>query len=275
MIVMKKFAIKNNELKDLIKDIETVALLFHQRGWAESNAGNLSVNVTSIMGNEKPDMVYPAESFALNKVYKSITNQYFIMSGTGMRFRDMADELLNKTVLIKISEDGEGYNYIINNGANFAKIKPTSELPTHLAIHNFIQKEGRNEKVVFHTHVNELIALSHSKDFNNSSKLTSMLHAMHPEVIINIPKGIGFLPYMLPGTDRIAESTVDLLKFHNLILWEKHGVFAIGQTPCECFDKIDILAKAAKIYLLCKMYGFEPEGINAKDLDELKVFFGV
>jgi rhamnulose-1-phosphate aldolase len=272
---MKEFKIKNKELKNIIKEIKTVALLFHQRGWAESNAGNLSVNVTSVLENEKPENNQAVENFSLKKTYNHIANQYFIMSGSGIRFRDIAAEILNNTVLIKIAEDGKSYYYIVNNGADFARIKPTSELPTHLAIHDFIQKEKRNEKIVFHTHVNELIALSHSKEFKNSDKLTQLLHSMHPEVVINVPKGIGILPYMLPGTDSIAEATVGLLSKHNLILWEKHGIFAVGHTPCECFDKIDIISKAAKIYLLCKMYGFEPEGIGEQDIKELKSFFNV
>ncbi|MCF8369941.1 MAG: rhamnulose-1-phosphate aldolase [Bacteroidales bacterium] len=272
---MREITISNGELKNIISEIKSVAQLFYQRGWAESNAGNLSVNVTSVLENEKPENIQEVENFSLTKTYKHIANQYFIMSGSGIRFRDIAAEALNNTVLIKIAEDGKSYFYIVNNGADFAKIKPTSELPTHLAIHDFIQKEKRNEKVVIHTHVNELIALSHNKAFKNSNKLTQLLHSMHPEVVINVPKGIGFLSYMLPGTEHIADATVDLLHKHNLIFWEKHGIFAVGHTPLECFDKIDIISKAAKIYLICKMYGFEPEGIDEQHILELKRFFSV
>jgi len=272
---MREFTITNVELKSIITEIKTVAHLFHRRGWAESNAGNLSCNVSSILEKEKPENLTPADNFPLSRRYEHIANQYFILSGSGMRFRDIAAEILDNIVLIKISEDGKSYNYIVNNGANFAKIRPTSELPTHLAIHDFIQKEKRNEKVVFHTHVNELIALSHKKEFNNSYKITQLLQSMHPEVVINVPKGIGVLPYMLPGTEPIADATVGLLSKHNLIVWEKHGVFAIGDKPYECFDKIDIISKAAKIYLLCKMYGFEPEGISQNHIDELRNFFKV
>lgn len=272
---MRETTVTNIELKSIINDLKTIAQLFHQRGWAESNAGNLSVNVTSVLEKEKPENLTATDNFHLSRRYEHIANQYFIISGSGIRFRDIAAEILDNIVLIKISEDGKSYYYIVNNGADFAKIKPTSELPTHLAIHDFIQKEKRNEKIVFHTHVNELIALSHNKAFKNSGKLTQLLHSMHPEVVINVPKGIGFLPYMLPGTESIAEATVGLLSKHNLILWEKHGIFAVGHTPCECFDKIDIISKAAKIYLLCKMYGFEPEGIGEQDIKELKSFFNV
>jgi rhamnulose-1-phosphate aldolase len=272
---MKKSKIKNKELKKLIKDIKTVASLFHSRGWAESNAGNLSVNVTSIIEQDDADFSYETETRPLGRKYPSLAGKYFIMSGSGIRFREIADKFLSNSVLMKISEDGDGYHYMRNNGAPFSRIRPTSELPTHLAIHEFINNEGRGEKVVFHTHVNELIALTHSKEYLAQGKLTSLLFAMHPEVSINVPKGVGILPYMLPGTMEIAEATVNLLKNHNLILWEKHGIFAIGDSPCECFDKIDIISKAARIYLLCKMYGFEPEGISEGNIRELKDFFGI
>lgn len=272
---MTKNKIKNKDLKKLIKDIKTVASLFHQRGWAESNAGNLSVNVTSIIQQDDTDVFEKGKNFPLSKTYPFIAGQYFIMSGSGIRFREMASKMLSNSVLIKISEEGNSYNYIMNNGSNFGKVKPTSELPTHLSIHNFLVHEGKKEMVVIHTHVSELIALSHNKAFTEPGQMTATLQAMHPEVVINVPKGIGFVPYMLPGTEKIAEATVEQLKHHNMILWEKHGIFAVGETPCECFDKIDILSKAARIYLLCRMYGFEPEGISNSHLMELRNYFGI
>ena len=57
---------------------------------------------------------------------------------------------------------------------------------------------------------------------------------------------------------------------HNIVVWEKHGVFGIGKGIIETFDKIDIASKSAKIWLDCKSAGFEPEGISKDQLDELR-----
>jgi rhamnulose-1-phosphate aldolase len=93
---------------------------------------------------------------------------------------------------------------------------------------------------------------------------------MHPETMIFIPKGAGFVPYILPGTQTIADETIKSFKKHDIVVWEKHGIFAIGKNPIETFDHIDIVCKSAKIWFQCKSAGFEPEGMTDTQLDELK-----
>jgi rhamnulose-1-phosphate aldolase len=88
--------------------------------------------------------------------------------------------------------------------------------------------------------------------------------------MVFVPKGVGFVPYTLPGTEDIAKKTIDSFANHDIVLWEKHGVFAIGETIFETFDSIDIIAKSAQIYFTCKSAGEEPEGLNDEQLNELK-----
>lgn len=270
---MKEVIEKKNQLNKVLSDIKTIASLLHQRGWAESNAGNISVNVTKELQYEDPGTLQIAEGFKLNKSYKHIAGQYFVMKGSGIRFRDLASEILTNSVLLKISDDGASYHYVVNNGSEFAKIKPTSELPTHLAIQNLLKLNGRSEKVVLHTHVNEFIALSHIEKYKSSEAINKLLFSMHPEVVINLPNGIGFVPYVLPGTDKIAQATIDLVNTHDLIVWEKHGIFSIGNSPCESFDKIDIATKAVRIFFMCSLAGYQPEGLTEDQINELRKTF--
>jgi rhamnulose-1-phosphate aldolase len=80
--------------------------------------------------------------------------------------------------------------------------------------------------------------------------------------------------YAMPGTVEIAHKTVDIIDQYDVVLWEKHGVFAVGETVTETFDMIDILAKSAKIYFMCKSAGFEPEGLTEEELQELMETYG-
>jgi rhamnulose-1-phosphate aldolase len=73
----------------------------------------------------------------------------------------------------------------------------------------------------------------------------------------------------LTGTTSIGEATVRALEKHDIALWEKHGAFAIGKTPSETFDMIDILTKSASLYFLCRSAGIEPEGLTDSQIDEL------
>jgi rhamnulose-1-phosphate aldolase len=92
---------------------------------------------------------------------------------------------------------------------------------------------------------------------------------MHPEAMTFIPKGIGFVPYTVPGSVEIAKKTLQEFEKHEVVLWEKHGVFAIGNGVFEAFDNIDIVSKSAKIWFMCKQAGFQPEGLTDDQLKEL------
>ena len=98
---------------------------------------------------------------------------------------------------------------------------------------------------------------------------------MHPETILFVPDGVGFVPYTLPGTDNIALATLKCLEHHKAVLWEKHGCMAIGNNLAEAFDILDILAKAAKIYFLCRSTGMEPEGLSASQIAEVRDKFNL
>jgi rhamnulose-1-phosphate aldolase len=120
-----------------------------------------------------------------------------------------------------------------------------------------------------HTHVTELAALTQLREFTDEVKLNRVLWNMHPEARIFVPAGVGFVPYMLPGTVNAGKATVTALEDHQAAIWEKHGLFAIGCNLQETFDLADILAKSASIYFMCRSSGQEPEGLTDSQLDEL------
>jgi rhamnulose-1-phosphate aldolase len=132
-----------------------------------------------------------------------------------------------------------------------------------------IAERGSIEKVVLHTHATELVALTQAKEFCNKDSLNKLLWGMHPETIMFMPKGVGFVPYILPGSAEIAMETIKVLQDHDVALWEKHGVFAIGKSISDTFDVIDILAKSARIFFTCRSANIIPEGFTAPQLKEL------
>ena len=93
---------------------------------------------------------------------------------------------------------------------------------------------------------------------------------MLPEAITFLPEGIGLVPYQLPGSEKIAIQSIKALKHHKLIIWQKHGCMAVGKDVNDAFDKIDIAAKSARIYFLCKNAGYEPEGLSDVQIEKLR-----
>ena len=58
-------------------------------------------------------------------------------------------------------------------------------------------------------------------------------------------------------------------------MWEKHGVFAVDTDIMSAFDQVDVLNKAALIYIASKNMGFEPEGMSDARMQELTDTFNL
>jgi rhamnulose-1-phosphate aldolase len=259
----------NPALKTVIFEVAEIAEYLWQRGWAERNAGNISVNISELIA-EDLEKLDDYSFFELTNNYPELSGKYFFVSGTGKRMRDLAREPLKNALLIRLNKQGDGYWIIARKKDAVVNFRPTSELPTHLGIHQLIQQRASSEKVVIHTHANELVAITQIREFCNKERLNKLLWGMHPETMVFVPQGVGFVPYVTPGTEQIADETLKALEKHNVVLWEKHGVFAIGESVFDTFDTIDILGKSAKIFFLVNGSGYKAEGLTDEQLEALK-----
>ncbi len=249
------------ELKPVFAQISCIAQYLWDRGWAERNAGNFSINVTGYFNDKELDRLSAYPFFPLSRTYPDLANSLFLVSGTGTRMREMAKNATENVCFIYIGDSGSAYHIIVENPAG-ELAGPTSELPTHLSIQQQLLQKKASEKVVLHAHVTELIALTQLMPYTSEVAVNSLLWGMHPETLLFLPDGVGFIPFTLPGTDHIAMATLKGFERHKVVLWEKHGCMAVGNSISEAFDNIDILAKSAKIYFLCKSIGIEPEGLS-------------
>ena len=241
-------------LEKTIREIAETAQFLWDKGWAERNAGNISVNISRLM------LPGDIEVFAEGKVgipvkCPYLKGQTLLMTSTGSRMRDLARDPWNHVCLLFVDETGTQMRLWPGNGR-----EPSSELPTHLRVHNMLISKGSSAKCLVHAHVTELIALTHIREFCSTSAINHLLWGMHPETRMFIPEGIEFLPYEVPGSADIADITASALENSPVVLWEKHGVLAIGATLPEAFNILDLLAKSASIYFMVKSAGFEPEG---------------
>ena len=204
--------------------------------------------------------------------------EYDVLSQNVQLDKDHLDELVELMVdtvcsnreMIRIAGDGKSYDIIAEQ-----LILPTSELPSHLMMHNYLRGLGRDNRVVLHTHPTDLIGMTHCKPFLDSDVITRTLWSMIPECRIIVPKGVGIVPYEIPGTLDLARATIKQLEKHDVVFWEKHGILAVGEDLIECFDAIDTLSKSAQIYFSARMAGYEPAGMTDKQLDDLVPAFGL
>ncbi len=251
-------------LKETIAEISDTARNLWEKGWAERNAGNISVNVTELLSNEEMSFFNNVSSEPFYGTRYTLRDQVIIVTAAGSRMRDLAKDPWEHLCLLKINESGTHFKPWPEKGR-----EPTSELPTHLAVQDMLMRTNSTAKALLHTHATELIALTQIREFCSTGSLNHLLWTMHPETILFVPKGLGFIPYEIPGTSGIADVTAKALEDHPVALWEKHGVLATGTTVADAFDTIDILAKSARIFFLVKSAGYEPEGLTDEQLNEL------
>ncbi|HSV77504.1 MAG TPA: rhamnulose-1-phosphate aldolase [Bacteroidales bacterium] len=247
----------------MISEVQEVAGYLWAKGWSEKNAGNITLRLPQRV---RESLIRNSGTDSLDFSVPQLASACFFVTCTGKRMRDIAKDPLANCIFVQVNSNGDGYEIV-----SLAEdtLKPTSELPSHLSIHNMLAKRGTGENVVLHTHATELVALTQFSGIKSTESLNKILWGMHPETMVFIPKGIGFVPYLLPGTLQIAEATMEEFKKHDIVLWEKHGVFAIGKNVLDTFDNIDIASKSASIWFQCRAAGFEPEGLTEKQLDEL------
>ncbi|MCM1021221.1 MAG: rhamnulose-1-phosphate aldolase [Muribaculum sp.] len=254
-----------------VNDVAEVAGYLWQKGWAERNGGNITVNITDQVDDAIRAMPAIAEPVAIGLTLPNLKGCYFYCKGTNRRMRDLARWPMDNGSIIRILDDCAHYEIIADKN-----VKPTSELPSHLAVHNYLIGKGSTYKASVHTHPIELVAMSHNPKFLEKDVLTNILWSMIPETKAFCPRGLGIVPYMMPSTNELAEATIKTIDDnYDVVMWEKHGVFAVGENVMEAFDMIDTLVKSAIIYMDAKCMGFEPDGMSQEQMQAISKTFNL
>ena len=253
-----------------VNKVAEVAGYLWQKGWAERNGGNITVNVTEYVDDEIRNMPAISDVMPIGVTLPNLKGCYFYCKGTNMRMRDLARWPMENGSVIRILDDCASYVIIADN-----PVKPTSELPSHLSVHNYLIGKGSTYKASVHTHPIELVALSHNKKYMEKDVATNLLWSMIPETKAFCPRGLGMIPYQLPSSVELAEATIAELADYDVVFWEKHGVFAVENDVMAAFDQIDVLNKSAQIYIAAKNMGFEPDGMTQEQMKEMTVAFNL
>ena len=253
-----------------VEKVAEVAGYLWEKGWAERNGGNITVNITDVVDDEIKALPAISEVYSIGTTLPHLKGCYFYCKGTNMRMRDLARRPMENGSIIRILEDCASYVIIADNA-----VKPTSELPSHLSVHNYLISKGSPYKASVHTHPIELVAMSHNPKYLEKDVATKLLWSMIPETKAFCPRGLGIVPYTLPGSVELADATIAELADYDVVMWEKHGVFAVDVDVMQAFDQIDVLNKSALIYIASKNMGFEPQGMSEEQMHEMSVAFNL
>ena len=267
---MKSILENNPALAKQVAEVAEVAGYLWQKGWAERNGGNITINITDVINDEIRNLKAISDKTQIGTTLPHLKGCYFFCKGTNKRMRDLARFPMENGSVIRICDDCASYEIIADQ-----PVRPTSELPAHLSMHNYLIGSGSSYKAAMHTHPIDLVAMTHNPAFLEKDVLTKLLWSMIPETRAFCPRGLGIIPYKLPSSLELADATVKELAEYDVVMWEKHGVCAVGENVMEAFDMVDTLSKSAQIYMTAKSMGFEPAGMADELMEELKVAFNL
>jgi rhamnulose-1-phosphate aldolase len=246
------------------REFRDVAEVLYVKGWAEASAGNMSLRLSVIpeaIGRLASD---PQRIYATTLDMTDLIGDYFLLTGSGSRMREIANEPSKGLCLIKIIDNR---HFWLIDGSE----KLSSEWPTHSGLHSLFKENRNGERAVVHCHPISLIALSHV--FNSEKEINERIFRLQQETLLFVPEMLGLIPYAVTGTKSLAKATKEKLKKFRLALWVKHGVIASGKSLNQALDRIEVVEKAAAIYLQLKSLGIEPEGLSDEQIAATKRAF--
>ena len=254
-------------VQEELDKVSKIAGYLWDREWAERNAGNISLNLTSFFEKEELKDQGPFIEFDFPK---EVGGFVLFITGTGCYLRSLIDKIDEAACILYINEEATGYSIIW--GGKSKGFGPTCELISHASIHLFNSINNPSHIAVLHTHPLELIVMSHHELFQDEEKLNNSLWKMCPEIRVFVPRGVHCTPYALSSTEALAKVTIEAFKTRDVSLWEKHGATATGEDIEKAWDYLDVANKGAKLLLTSWAAGFEPEGLSQEQLTELEQF---
>jgi rhamnulose-1-phosphate aldolase len=240
------------------REFRRVAEVLSIRGWAEASAGNLSLRLPEGVPASANELAPDARRIQKADVDMiDLVGDRFLITASGSRLRDIAAEPENGLCLIQVL-DRQRFWLIAGTG------QPSSEWATHAVLHSLFKESRSPERAVVHCHPLSLIALSHM--FDSEKEMNDRIFRMQHETRLFVPEMIGLVPYAVTGSSELAKATKEKLKKYRLAIWDKHGVIASGRTLGQALDRIEMVEKAAALYLQLKSAGLEPAGLSDEQI---------
>jgi rhamnulose-1-phosphate aldolase len=153
----------------------------------------------------------------------------------------------------------------------------TSEWNSHLAVHDdAVARTGTNFHAVVHAQPPHLTYLSHIPEYQDEASFNARVMRWEPETIVQLPAGIGVLPFMLPGSDTLMAANVESLRTHRIDVWAKHGVMARSDVSVtRAVDRIEYAEAAARYEYMDLVAGARAEGLTREEARSIVEAFGV
>jgi rhamnulose-1-phosphate aldolase len=229
-------------------------------GASEGAAGNISVYLGP--GVDPRERFPDEEAIELPEAVPELAGAAFVVTGSGRRLREIKDDPAAGIGCLVVHEGGSSATLHTSPRRRFERL--TSELNSHLAVHRErVVATGAHFHALVHAQPLHLTYLSHLEAYQDETYLNRHLLRWQPEAIVNLPDGIGAVPFCVPGSAQLQAATVDALRAHRMVLWSKHGVMARSHASVKrACDRIEYAETGARYEYLNLVNGERAPGLS-------------
>ena len=252
------------ELDEFLQLIGEAGVRLSEINASEGAAGNLSV----YMGwPVDPRRKFPlVETIQLPVKTPHLAGGSMLMSGSGRRLREILADPIANLGFVTFDPGGETAKLYTSPRKLYTRL--SSEFNSHLAIHeDQVATTGTNFDAVAHAQPRFLTYLSHLPAYRDELYFNRHLLRWEPELILNLPEGVGIVPFQVPGSPALMRGTVEALRHHRIIVWCKHGVVARSDISIKrATDRIEYAEAAAHYEYLDLANGCQADGLSAEEI---------
>ncbi len=252
------------ELDELLATVGEAGRHLAEIEASEGAAGNISVYIGWPIDVRRR---FPnCETLELPQAVPELAGKTFIVTGSGRRLREIIDDPAANLGCLVIDEDGQTGRLYTSPRRLFARL--TSEFNSHLAVHyDQIVQSGTNYHAVVHAQPRHLTYLSHIPRYQYEPYLNRHVLRWQPELIVNLPEGIGLVPFLVPGSSELMAATLESLRQHRIVIWGKHGVMARSDISAKrAADRIEYAETAARYEYMNLVNHEQGEGLSVDEI---------
>ena len=261
------------ELDDLLEMMGEAGRHLAEIEASEGAAGNISV---CLRWPIEPRTRFPVmDEIELPQPVPELAGATFLVTGSGRRLREVIEIPTANIACIVVNEGGTTGKLYTSYHRRFERV--TSEFNSHLAVHyDQIRSSNTNFHAVIHAQPMHLTYLSHIPRYQDERYLNQHLLRWQPETIINLPEGIGFIPFCIPGSPELMAGNVESLRTHRVVIWAKHGVMARSDvTVKRAADRVEYAETAARYEYLNLAIGEVGDGLSVAEIRGICQTFNV
>jgi len=261
------------DFDELFASISEAGLRLSSIAASEGAAGNISLSIGWQLEVRRR---FPfVKEFTLPVPVPALIGKQVLVTGSGRRLRDIHLDPVANLGVVTIAEDGRHAHLYTSPNCLFERV--TSEFNSHLAVHaDQVARTGTNFHALIHAQPPHMVYLSHIAAYQEQDMLNRHLLRWEAETIVQLPEGVGVIPFLLPGSAALMQANVTHLREHQLVLWCKHGVMArSAHSVARATDLIEYVETAARYEYMNLVAGNRAEGLTEDELRAVVQSFNV